>query len=99
MWQGEILAGIAGICGGSVVAVALAAFIIELGIIPRFAGITHTADHIFLYENCLILGSFLGNLVYIYHLSVPLGKVFCRFDRDFFRNVFRLLDYRPCGSY
>ena len=55
MWQGEILAGIAGLCGGAVVAVALAAFIIELGIIPRFAGITHTANHIFLYENCLML--------------------------------------------
>ena len=66
MWQGEILAGIAGLCGGAVVAVALAAFIIELGIIPRFAGITHTANHIFLYENCLMLGSFLGNLIYIY---------------------------------
>ena len=30
MWQGEILAGIAGLCGGAVVAVALAAFIINL---------------------------------------------------------------------
>lgn len=76
MWQGEILAGIAGICGGVMVSAALAAFIIELGIIPRLAGITHTADHIFLYENCLILGSFFGNLVSIYHLEVPLGRIF-----------------------
>ncbi len=84
MWQGEILAGIVGICGGAVVAVALAAFIIELGIIPRFAGITHTADHIFLYENCLMWGSFLGNVFYIYHLSVPLGKVFVAVTGLFF---------------
>ena len=81
MWQGEILAGI---CGGAVVAVALAAFIIELGIIPRFAGITHTANHIFLYENCLMLGSFLGNLIYIYHLSVPFGKIFAGVTGFFF---------------
>lgn len=84
MWQGEILAGIVGICGGAVVAVALAAFIIELGIIPRFAGITHTADHIFLYENCLMWGSFLGNVFYIYHLSVPLGKDFVAVTGLFF---------------
>ena len=84
MWQGEILAGIAGLCGGAVVAVALAAFIIELGIIPRFAGITHTANHIFLYENCLMLGSFLGNLIYIYHLSVPFGKIFAGVTGFFF---------------
>ena len=31
MWQGEILAGIAGLCGGAVVAVALAAFYYRTG--------------------------------------------------------------------
>ena len=66
MWQGEILAALAALSGGAIVATALAAFIIELGIIPRLAGITHTAKHILLYENCLMLGSFLGNLVFIY---------------------------------
>lgn len=84
MWKGEILTGIAGICGGAVVAVALAAFIIELDIIPRFAGITHTADHIFLYENCLMLGSFLGNLMYIYDVYVPLGRIFIGITGLFF---------------
>ena len=62
MWPGEAVAAAAAFCGGAVVATALAAFIIELGIIPRFAGITHTANHILLYETCLMLGSFLGNL-------------------------------------
>ena len=49
---------------------------IELGIIPRFAGITHTANHILLYETCLMLGSFLGNLVSVYEFSLPFGKIF-----------------------
>ena len=113
MWQGEILAGIAGLCGGAVVAVALAAFIIELGIIPRFAGITHTANHIFLYENCLMLGSFWGNLIYIYHLSVPFGKIFAGVTGFFFGmflggwiialvevvNVFAVMDWMDCNLY
>lgn len=76
MWPGEAVAAAAAFCGGAVVATALAAFIIELGIIPRFAGITHTANHILLYETCLMLGSFLGNLVSVYEFSMPFGKIF-----------------------
>lgn len=75
MWQGLIFVGMVGLCGGAVVATALAAFIIELGIIPRYAGITHTAKHILLYEDCLMLGAVIGNLVSIYKISMPLGRI------------------------
>lgn len=75
MWQGQIFVGMVGLCGGAVVATALAAFIIELGIIPRYAGITHTAKHILLYEDCLMLGAVIGNLVSIYKISMPLGRI------------------------
>lgn len=75
MWQGQILAGMVGLFGGAVVATALASFIIELGIIPRYAGITHTAKHILLYEDCLMLGAVIGNLVSIYKISMPLGRI------------------------
>ena len=69
MWQGQIFVGMVGLCGGAVVATALAAFIIELGIIPRYAGITHTAKHILLYEDCLMLGA-VGLVI----LSIAIGK-------------------------
>lgn len=75
MWQGQIFAGMVGLCGGAVVATALAAFIIELGIIPRYAGITHTAKHILLYEDCLMLGAVVGNLVSIYRIAIPFGRL------------------------
>ncbi|MEE1192017.1 MAG: stage V sporulation protein AB [Blautia sp.] len=75
MWQGQVITGIAGLCGGAVVATALAAFVIGLGIIPRYAGITHTANHILLYEDCLMLGAVAGNLVSIYHITLPLGRI------------------------
>mgnify|MGYP000830295095 CR=1 FL=1 len=42
----ELLAGIVGLCGGMVVATALAAFIIGLGMIPRYAGVTLSLIHI-----------------------------------------------------
>lgn len=75
MWQRELLAAAAGLCGGIIVATALAAFIIGLGIIPRYAGITHTGQHLQMYENCLVLGSIAGNLVSVYDFPVPLGKI------------------------
>lgn len=75
MWRGQLLAAAAGLSGGVMVATALAAFIIGLGIIPRYAGITHTAQHLLLYENCLILGSFFGNLVSIYDIEILVNRV------------------------
>lgn len=75
MWQGQVITGITGLCGGAVVATALAAFVIGLGIIPRYAGVTHTANHILLYEDCLMLGAVAGNLVSIYHITLPLGRL------------------------
>ena len=74
-WQQFLLTSATGFCGGAVVATALAAFIISLGIIPRYAGITHTAKHILLYEDFLMLGSILGNLVFVYKFSLPLGQI------------------------
>ena len=58
----ELLTGIVGLCGGMVVATALAAFIIGLGMIPRYAGVTHTGNHLLFYENSLMIGRFLRNL-------------------------------------
>lgn len=56
-----------------VVATALAAFIIGLGMIPRYAGVTHTGNHLLFYENSLMLGSFLGNLFLLYRIHINLG--------------------------
>ena len=74
MWYGQVLAAVTGLCGGAIAATALAAFIIGLGIIPRYAGITHTAQHLLLYEDCLILGSIVGNVVSVYGMDLPLGR-------------------------
>lgn len=74
-WQQFFLISITGFCGGAVVATALAAFIISLGILPRYAGITHTGKHILLYEDFLMLGSILGNLVILYKIPLPFGRI------------------------
>lgn len=74
MWFSELVAAIIGLSGGMVVAAALAAFIIGLGIIPRYAGVTHTGHNLLFYEDALILGTFLGNIFYLYQFHLPLGQ-------------------------
>ena len=72
MWE-QIAMGFLGLCAGGVVASAAVAFLIGLGIIPRYAGITHTADKILLYEDYMILGALAGNVFYVFRLHIPLG--------------------------
>ena len=73
----ELLTGIVGLCGGMVVATALAAFIIGLGMIPRYAGVTHTGNHLLFYENSLMLGSFLGNPFLLSRIHIYLVRSSC----------------------
>ena len=49
---------------------------IGLSIIPRYAGITHTADHILLYEDITFWGTELGNLFFLFHWNIRFGTPF-----------------------
>ena len=53
MWQ-QLFMGFLGLCAGIIVASGVAGLLIGLSIIPRYAGITRTADHVLLYELSLI---------------------------------------------
>ena len=52
----EIFLGMLGLCMGTTIASGVVAFIISLGIVPRFAGITGSAAQVRLYEECSMLG-------------------------------------------
>lgn len=76
MWLlSQITVGAIGLAGGVVVASGLAALMIGLGIIPRYAGITHTGDRVILYETCTMLGTIFGNLFYLYRWELPVGTI------------------------
>ena len=49
----EIFLGMLGLCMGTTIASGVVAFIISLGIVPRFAGITGSAAQVRLYENII----------------------------------------------
>lgn len=69
-----IIMAVIGLGGGMVAAGGMIALLIGLGITPRYAGITHTADKILLYEDATMLGAIGGNLFQLYGFSLPLGK-------------------------
>lgn len=70
----EVLLGILGLCMGTMIASGVVAFIISLGIVPRFAGITRSATRVRLYEDCSMLGAVLGNLFFLYQGALPFGS-------------------------
>ena len=71
----QIFLGFVGLCAGGVVSCGLIGLIIGLSVIPRYAGITHTADKIFWYENSTIAGAIAGNLVFLFQWELPVGNV------------------------
>ncbi|GAA6491210.1 MAG TPA: stage V sporulation protein AB [Candidatus Bariatricus faecipullorum] len=68
-----VLTGIVGLAAGGSVAAGLSAFISGLGVVSDFADRTHTGNRIHFYEDCLMLGGILGNLIWIYRTPVPGG--------------------------
>lgn len=62
----NILLGILGIGAGFGVSGGVFTTLIAIGLIPRFAGKTHTADHIFLYEEMIVCGTLFGGLVSLF---------------------------------
>ena len=79
----EALLGAVGLCMGMTIASGVVAFIISLGIVPRFAGITRSATRVRLYEDCSMVGAVLGNLLFLYQEALPLGYVGLAVYRSF----------------
>lgn len=61
---------------GFIVSAGVFTVLLAVGLIPRFAGKTHTGDHIFLYEEMVVAGSIIGNLWSVFQISIGLGQWF-----------------------
>ena len=71
----QIALGFLGLCSGFAVAAGTFAFITMLGIIPRLAARTHTANHVLFYENMIIWGGTLGNIWFLYMFPLRLSVI------------------------
>ena len=65
--------GVIGFSSGLAVAGGVIALLIGLGVLSRYAGLTRTASHLWLYEDTVLLGGIFGNWLTVYHPSCPLG--------------------------
>ena len=73
MWWQQTVMAIIGLSAGFAVASGIFALIIALGVVARFAGKTHTARYIFLYEDAVAMGGILGNLISVYAFPIRVG--------------------------
>lgn len=62
----NILLAFGGIAAGICVAGGVFTVLLAVGLIPRFAGKTHTADKIFLYEEMVVAGTLAGNVLSVF---------------------------------
>jgi stage V sporulation protein AB len=61
-----------GISAGLLIAGSFLAFLCMIGIIPRIAAVTKTMKCARSYENAIVLGAVLGNLLYLYQWKLHL---------------------------
>lgn len=67
--------GILGIFCGLMVSGGVFTALLALGLVPRFAGKTHTADHILTYESAVIYGCIAGGLTGVLKLKFFLQEM------------------------
>lgn len=60
--------------GGLLVSGGVFTVLISVGLVPRFAGKTHTGNRIFLYEEMVVAGTLAGNFLSIFGYSFPVGR-------------------------
>lgn len=73
MWVKQLLLAFIGLSAGVTVAGGLFSFVVSLGVVSDFADRTHTGNYILLYETSVALGGILGNILFIYQISIPVG--------------------------
>ena len=75
MWWKEMLLGIAGLGSGFIVAAGVFALVSSVGVVTRMAGVTHTGKYVRIYEDSIVLGAALGNLISVYNMQIPIGEL------------------------
>lgn len=67
------LLGIMGLSFGLLAAAGVFTVLIAVGLVPRFAGKTHTADKVFLYEEMVVTGTILGCFLSVFQRYCNIG--------------------------
>jgi len=71
-WRWGFLA-VCGVSAGVLVSAGVFTVLLAVGLVPRFAGKTHTASRIFLYEEMVVLGTLAGNVASVFERLFAFG--------------------------
>ena len=66
-----------GVMSGMFTAAGLFALITSVGVINRYADVSGTSRHVYLYEECIIIGATAANAVYVLGITVRIGMTGC----------------------
>lgn len=95
-WLEEIFLGVVGLAAGLGVSGGVFTTLIAVGLIPRFAGKTHTAKHIFLYEEMVVCGTLFGGLISVFFPFLKIADWVAQVKAD---GTISFVDKLLLGSY
>ncbi len=80
---------IIGICSGGLVAAGMFAFVTMIGVVSRMAAWTKSVRHLLLYEDLVVIGAAVGNILFLYEprLVMPQMGATLRLAFGFFAGV------------
>lgn len=68
-----VFLAVLGLSFGLLAAAGVFTVLIAVGLIPRFAGKTHTSDHVFLFEEMVVAGTIVGSFLSIFTRYSQIG--------------------------
>ena len=78
----NVFLGVVGLAAGLGVSGGVFTTLIAVGLIPRFAGKTHTAKHIFLYEEMVVCGTLFGGLISVFFPFLKIADWVAQVKKD-----------------
>ena len=75
MFSRYLFLAVVGLCSGLFVSGGVFTVLLSVGLIPRFAGKTNTANRIFFYEEMVIWGLLFGTICSVFLEQLPIGQM------------------------
>ncbi len=72
MWIKDVILLLTGLTSGLLISCGMFTVLFVIGLIPRFAGKTHTGNKVVLYEESVILGTLVGGIFSVYYEKIEL---------------------------
>ena len=74
MFLKSVFMAVFGLSFGFLLSAGVFTVLISVGLVPRFAGKTHTSKKVFLYEEMVVAGTLFGNFISVFEYSCHVGE-------------------------